>query len=362
MIKVGVGSKTSTGGTVIEGNPGIQFDGVVASSVGHKASCPKCKKGVGPIVAVGPRTIILPAGPAARAGDYIACGCPAGSNTLLSEGTVYIGSQGGGASATPSGGATAQLSAAAVTAVSAFLREPISGESATDQLRTNLVDEDSLLHSFEEEEEEEERDVPTEQRITLRVGMFFDGTGNNLGNAALTAECRRQDLQEFDEEVLSHIRSLCEQQGYRDTNGDGLYDKTPDSSFGNELSNVALLYDLYKDEADQAVEETANEASLKVYIDGIGTTGCSEDSTWGLAAGQGGTGVVARVGESPAAIIGRLDLLLTNNPQLQIEKIEFDVFGFSRGAAAARHFANEILKPKGGVVGRRTASGLPCLD
>lgn len=95
MIKVGIGSRTSTGGAVIEGNPGILFDGLVASSVGHKASCPKCKKGVGPIVAVGPRTVTLPAGPAARAGDYIACGCPAGSNTLLAEGTVHIGSQSG---------------------------------------------------------------------------------------------------------------------------------------------------------------------------------------------------------------------------------------------------------------------------
>ncbi|TKA92945.1 PAAR domain-containing protein [Halopseudomonas bauzanensis] len=93
MIKIGVGSKTSTGGTVIEGNPGIMFDGLVASSVGHQASCPACRKGIGPIVAVGPRTVILPAGPAARAGDYVACGCPAGSNTLLADGTVHIGSR-----------------------------------------------------------------------------------------------------------------------------------------------------------------------------------------------------------------------------------------------------------------------------
>lgn len=91
MFKIGIGSKTSTGGAVVEGNAGVLFDGLVASSVGHQASCPKCKKGIGPIVAVGPRTIVLPAGAAARAGDYVACGCPAGSNTLLAEGTVHIG-------------------------------------------------------------------------------------------------------------------------------------------------------------------------------------------------------------------------------------------------------------------------------
>lgn len=101
MLKIGIGSKTSTGGVVIEGNPGLVFDGLVASSIGHKATCPACKKGIGPIVAVGPRTVMLPGGPAARAGDYVACGCPPGSNTLLPEGTISIGAHSSG-SANPS--------------------------------------------------------------------------------------------------------------------------------------------------------------------------------------------------------------------------------------------------------------------
>lgn len=94
MLGIGIGSKTSTGGTVIEGNVGIIFNGLVASSIGHKASCPACKKGSGPIIAVGSREVHLPAGPAARAGDYIGCGCPPGSNVLIAQGTVTIGSGG----------------------------------------------------------------------------------------------------------------------------------------------------------------------------------------------------------------------------------------------------------------------------
>lgn len=95
MLSIGIGSKTSTGGSVIEGNSGILFDDLVASSVGHKATCPACKKGVGEIVAVGARTTILPAGPAAKAGDYVACGCPPGANTLIAKGTVNIGAEAG---------------------------------------------------------------------------------------------------------------------------------------------------------------------------------------------------------------------------------------------------------------------------
>ncbi|WGK61455.1 DUF2235 domain-containing protein [Halopseudomonas sp. SMJS2] len=363
MIKIGIGSRTSTGGAVIEGNPGIMFDGLVASSVGHMASCPKCKKGVGPIVAVGPRTIMRPAGPAARAGDYVACGCPAGSNTLLAEGTVFIGSGSAAGSASRSGSGSSGNTASAQTlakASGASLLAPGTGAPTPGQFRQNAVG-DNPPHSFEEEEEEEERELPMKQRITLRLGMFFDGTGNNLGNAALTAECRRQDLHEFDEQTLSNIRQLCETHDYRDTNGDGLYDQLPGSSYGNELSNVALLYDLYEDQADALVEENTKAASLKVYIDGIGTTGGSEDSTTGLAMGQGRTGVVARVSESPTLIMAKLRRLLNGNPQLLIERVEFDIFGFSRGAAAARHFANEALKPSGGVMASQLNHELPAM-
>ena len=93
MQSIGIGSYTSTGGEVVEGNPGLNFNGRVASSVGQKATCPKCKKGWGYIVAVGPRDTHLPAGPAARSGDIIDCGCPEGDNYLLPEGNIYIGGQ-----------------------------------------------------------------------------------------------------------------------------------------------------------------------------------------------------------------------------------------------------------------------------
>lgn len=120
MLSIGIGSKTSTGGVVIEGNDNILFNGLIASSVGQKATCPACKKGVGPIVAVGERTSILPAGPAARAGDYVACGCPAGSNVLLPAGTITIGS----------GQASAPVTVASPSRLGATQRKPLSSARA----------------------------------------------------------------------------------------------------------------------------------------------------------------------------------------------------------------------------------------
>ena len=360
MNTIGIGSRTSTGGTVIEGNQGILFNGLVASSIGHQATCPKCKKGIGPIVAVGPRTVTLPAGPAARAGDYVACGCPPGSNSLLAEGSVFIGSDGSTGAGTSRTTSLAAVALTNATAGASSLRTPAADAPPAMQFRQDMPGDD-LPHSLEEEEEEEERALPVQQRITLRLGMFFDGTGNNLGNAALTEECRRQDLQEFDEQALNAIRQFCETYGYRDTNGDGFYDQVPNSSYGNELSNVALLYRLYDDHSDTLVEESTKEASIPVYIDGIGTTSGSDDSAWSMGTGKGGTGVVVRVSESPILIMEKLQELTSNNPQLLIEKIEFDIFGFSRGAAAARHFANEVLKPAGGVLADQLNHSLPAL-
>ena len=70
----------------------------------------------------------------------------------------------------------------------------------------------------------------------------------------------------------------------------------------------------------------------------------------GMAFGQGETGVAERVEQSPAKLRLTIDSLMDSNPSISIENIEFDIFGFSRGAAAARHFANEVLKANSGVV------------
>lgn len=92
---IGIGAPTSTGGAVLEGNAGINIDYAVStSSVGHMASCPVCPPGRGPIVAVGSRTITLPAGLVALEGDYVACGCPPRSNTILfAQSSVFGGGE-----------------------------------------------------------------------------------------------------------------------------------------------------------------------------------------------------------------------------------------------------------------------------
>lgn len=188
----------------------------------------------------------------------------------------------------------------------------------------------------EQDLEEEEEEVEQEQLITLRLGMFFDGTGNNQANSETVAGCMAQDVGLGNE--AEEIQKFCAEFGY------GIDGSAPDNSFGNDTSNVARLYDLYKDQANESIGSEDHDASIAVYVEGIGTVSGGADDLWGQATGRGKNGVVARVEQSSPLILNRLRIFKDNNPEALIWRLEVDVFGFSRGAAAARHFANDIRK------------------
>ncbi len=206
------------------------------------------------------------------------------------------------------------------------------------------------------EEEEEEEEIT--EGITLRIGLFFDGTGNNQSNAAATEQCRRQDLESFSSEELESIAATCKQYGFGEFDGSA-FNSAPNNSYGNAPSNVAYLYQLYPDNAVDGISAEAKTAYIKAYVEGIGTRSGGKDATViGQGLGQGETGVVARVKEVPDLVAKQLSSFHQTNPGIVIQRIEFDIFGFSRGAAAARHCANEVLKPGRGLFSELLRGGL----
>jgi hypothetical protein len=213
------------------------------------------------------------------------------------------------------------------------------------------AEEEALEEEEEEKEEEEEyeEDEPEKTKITLRIGVFFDGTGNNLSNAALTELCRRDDRNLLDDRALQETIIHCNRYGYRDISPDGSFKTTPNNSYGNALSNIARLFELYIDNSGETLPYDATTANIKIYIDGIGTLSGQSDSAYSQGTDTGEMGIVSRVNKSPALIKKQLDTFLINNPDKEIKLIEFDIFGFSRGAAAARHFASEVLKGKSSI-------------
>lgn len=182
--------------------------------------------------------------------------------------------------------------------------------------------------------EEKPISIKTRARISLRIGVFFDGTGNNAANTALGIACGAHHAIKPED-----LAASCKP-----------YMSDPDSSYGNDVSNVKKLSDLYS----QGVEgdESSKLALRMVYIEGIGTTAGLKDNPLGMGTGRGETGVAGRVQFSFELIERTIDDILQISPDSEITSLTFDTFGFSRGAAAARHFANEVAMGSRGPLGK----------
>ncbi len=136
------------------------------------------------------------------------------------------------------------------------------------------------------------------EKPRVRVSLFFDGTLNNKTNVSLGS-------------------------AYSD-----------DDSYHNDYSNIAHLEGLWR-----PTEEY--DLSFKLYVEGIGTTDKGEDSTLSAATGMYGSGVKAKVESGIDRLLAELEKL--EEDYREFECLHLDAFGFSRGAAAARHFVHKVL-------------------
>ena len=172
--------------------------------------------------------------------------------------------------------------------------------------------------------------------VTVRIGLFFDGTGNNRYNSQIAADCRAMS-------EVNGGKHISECRGRHDD---------PSSSYANDFSNVARLAELYRCQPVAGNDGTGLKVFRPIYISGIGTTSGRRDSYLsGQSFGRGTTGVLAKVARAFKKLGLRLESFTVDNPGCVISCLELDVFGFSRGAAAARHFINEVLKQDKGPLG-----------
>ncbi|OXA99506.1 phospholipase effector Tle1 domain-containing protein [Flavobacterium pectinovorum] len=142
--------------------------------------------------------------------------------------------------------------------------------------------------------------------IDVVIGVFFDGTLNNKTNTQ---------------------ERLAKTETYK-KHGGGLEDST---SYNNDWSNVARLWDNY-------------DKDIGVYIEGIGTEDRKGDEIDGKAFGAEETGIVAKVTKGCVEIAKKVMITKKTKKAESIKTLTIDVFGFSRGAAAARHFVYEVSK------------------
>ncbi|AJO78900.1 phospholipase effector Tle1 domain-containing protein [Pseudomonas sp. MRSN 12121] len=169
---------------------------------------------------------------------------------------------------------------------------------------------------------------PEKVQVALRIGVFFDGTGNNASNSAMGQLCGAQhpiEPQDLDGSCKPYMRD-------------------PESSYGNGVSNVKRMSDLYYSTQEPEGMGLLKRASFAIYVEGIGTQAGQKDSLITSGTGRGGTGISGCVQRAFREIKERIAFFFEQYPDSEISSLTFDAFGFSRGAAAARHFANEVVR------------------
>lgn len=147
----------------------------------------------------------------------------------------------------------------------------------------------------------------------LTINLFFDGTKNNKYNIDNKAKYAKQVQKD--------------PKGYE--------------SYTNAYSNVAHLYHAANIASSNKIE------IINFYIQGMGTTQDKKDDATGFALGSGVTGIQNRASK---AFEDMRKIIREKHQKFSIGRIRLNVFGFSRGAATARHFLSNLK-------GRRDLSG-----
>jgi hypothetical protein len=159
----------------------------------------------------------------------------------------------------------------------------------------------------------------------IRFGVFFDGTGNNSFNADFGAQCADQGfVPDENEDICAELNE---------------YSKKARGSYDNSITNIGRLFKAYKSDIG---------ISHRIYMEGVGTKAQGEDERFpDMGLGVGDLGVVAISNKAIEKIVDNMDLVEGENSSFNFT---FDIFGFSRGAATARHFANEMYKKTSGLI------------
>jgi len=140
-------------------------------------------------------------------------------------------------------------------------------------------------------------------RLDLTLNIFFDGTANNRNNT----EAREYNTRDYQKES-----------------------NKMDDSYENDYTNVARGYDAIS---------TEKPTQKSVYVEGVGTTDFKSDDKLpkGLAQSVGfwNTGIKDKVKRGCELAGIQIKKSADGKP---IDLLTINVYGFSRGAATARHF------------------------
>jgi hypothetical protein len=171
--------------------------------------------------------------------------------------------------------------------------------------------------------EQQEEPVGDKKPVKVRCVLLYDGTGNNKTNI----NSRLNDKEGHYQRSKSFWSTI----------------KGGNDSYENWFTNIASLDTYTQDQPAEGFDIT-----IKIYTEGIGTRNNDTDERLGLGIGTWIAGIKAKCTKGVTEAIGKITDNLYQGEELTphrhyFEQLHFDVFGFSRGAAAARHAVYKLM-------------------
>lgn len=334
---------TDHGGLVLEGYATMAHNGHQVAGLNHQVYCPQCK-GIFPIV----ESLASCMGYApALEGMRTACGARLiathddlwfDDDTATAKDLPPVapahGMQGMPAASTP----VAQEERVTHAAAAAATARAPSGTQAPSDTRGANTSGAAVTGTPDTSTAPATADTPQAVHVVLRIGVFHDGTGNNYTNSREALElCSPEALKlkpALHPDIVEQMQASCRLQHGMDG-----------ASYDGGETNVHRLFDLYRSTDTMAETNVARDGRRyvyrHVYVQGIGTLAEHPDSVWSSATGYGPTGVIDRALQAVHKVVSEIVDFVRKSPSalITIDAVEFDLFGFSRGAAAARHLA-----------------------
>ncbi|MFP3976813.1 phospholipase effector Tle1 domain-containing protein [Marinobacter sp. KMM 10035] len=334
---------------------------LIAACVGDMHVCPIKGHGSSPIMPNG-SSILVEGKPIARVGDVTGCGAviTQGYPLALADGmpVAYLGSPTSHGGSIVSGNQRVILGGGTTTApvVDFAMAGALDDKGQLTPAAKQLLDKDpqefvrkaaqkgALIDEGLPDEEPEDFSAEEDRpKVRVEAGIFFDGTGNNRDN---TQAYQRQ----MDECLTANAAgAISEDECSAELS------QIMEGSYLNAETNVSKLERMYQQGQFQS-EEWKEAYRISTYVSGVGTTSGEPDDGPSMGLGLGEQGILKKIAEG----CGDLAIDIRDYVSAPIDELILDVFGFSRGAATARHFiSREVQDENGALAAAFKQQGIP---
>ncbi|WP_341581709.1 phospholipase effector Tle1 domain-containing protein [Marinobacter metalliresistant] len=324
---------------------------LIAACVGDMHVCPIKGHSSSPIMPNG-SSILVEGKPIARVGDVTGCGAviTQGYPLALADGmpVAYLGSPTSHGGSIVSGNPRVLLGVATNTApvVDFAMAGALDDKGQLTPAAKELLDKDPqefvrkaaqkgalIDEGVSDESPEDSPEEENRPKVRVEAGIFFDGTGNNRDN---TQTYQRQ----MDECLTANAAgAISEDECSAELS------QVMEGSYLSAETNVSKLERMYQQGQFQS-EEWKEAHRISTYVSGVGTKSGESDDGPSMGLGLGEQGILKKIAEGS----GDLATDVRDYVSAPIDELILDVFGFSRGAATARHFISREVQDEGGAL------------